>query len=141
MNYDELYRSNPDVKFHYNGDKEPKLMVGRVSLENAINRLKFQEYYLLVTYNDFQELPKEYVPLNPNLTNGSLLATLSPEVQIHNIVTGNKIQIVTRLNSNEYLLGPGPETFDVKEALRDQIDQYNIELDEEEKEESSFMSM
>ena len=113
MNYDKIFDQDVDRNFFYNepGFRGRKLIVGVISINNAVERLKKDEYYTLVTYMDGEKLPEEYVPLDERLESGDLLATVNPKLNMQDIVRNGGIQMISKLsNGDEYLLGPGPDT-------------------------------
>lgn len=62
-NYDETFKSDSKRKFFYSDYVGPKLVNGKVNLKNAKEREELDEYYVLVTYQEDEELPKAYRPL------------------------------------------------------------------------------
>ena len=88
------------------------MVVGKISLENAMARMSNGEYYAMFTYNDGETLPEQYVPYE-GLTSdeGTLFATINPAININYICINSKIQKVTRLGRPDgsilYLLGTG----------------------------------
>lgn len=129
-NYDKIFEKDINRNFFYNAPeyRGNKLVEGSINLTNAIERLKKNEYYTLVTYIAGEELPKEYVSLNESLENGDLLATVNPNIHLQNICKNGGIQTISELSNGEYLLGPGPNTFNLSELVEKQIDEYNAEL-------------
>ena len=128
-NYDKVFDVDVNTDFFYNapGYYGTKLVVGVISLKNAIERLKKNEYYTLVKYNDGDELPSEYVPLN---VDGINLATVNPKLHMHNICRNNGIQMISKLSDDVYLLGPGPDKFSLSFVVNEQVKEYLKELDE-----------
>ena len=49
-NYDETFKSDSKRKYFYSDYVGPKLVNGKVNLENAKEREELGEYYVLVTY-------------------------------------------------------------------------------------------
>ena len=126
MNYDKIFDQDVDRNFFYNepGFRGRKLIVGVISINNAVERLKKDEYYTLVTYMDGEKLPEEYVPLDERLESGDLLATVNPKLNMQDIVRNGGIQMISKLsNGDEYLLGPGPDTFYLSEMVQSQVDE------------------
>lgn len=124
--YDQIFEGNIDRKFFYTDYPGDKMMVGKISLENAKARMSKHEYYTLVTYTYGEELPERYMPL-PGLQsdNGLLFATLNPNHQIWNICRDGGIQRISRLpdlenGSPNYLLGPGPDTIALYDMIAEQ---------------------
>ncbi len=118
MDYDKIFERNIDADFFYTNYQGNKLMEGRISLENAIARLSKNEHYVLVTYTQGQELPKEYIPL-PTLQSDdeTLFATVNPDLRFWYICQNGGIQMISRLpnlpsGSPNYLLGPGNDKGD-----------------------------
>ena len=64
INYDEVFKEDVTKKFFYSNYPGNKIVVGTISLRNAIARLNRDEYYTLVTYRDGDKLPAQYIPLN-----------------------------------------------------------------------------
>ena len=128
MNYDTFFSQDINRKLFYSDYSGKKMIVGVISLKNAISRLKMQEYYILVTYVEGEKLPDEYIPLNQITSDdGVLYATISPKIQLSSICRNGGIQLISRLpdldsGSPNYLLGPGPETISQEELV---MDQYN----------------
>ena len=123
-NYDEVFKSDVNKEFYYNapGYRGNKLVDGVISINNAIERLKKDEYYSIVTYMDGEKLPEEYVPLDEVLENGDLLATFNPKLNMADLVRDGSIQMITKLsNGDDYLLGPGPDTFSVSELVEKHV--------------------
>ena len=101
------------------------MVVGKISLENAMARMSNGEYYALVTYNEGETLPEQYVPYEDLASDdGTLFATISPKTYIDYICIGSRIQKVTRLGRpNEkirYLLGPGPGDVYLEDLIQEQ---------------------
>ena len=136
-NYNKIYDSNPEIKHFYNnrGYEGKKLVAGTISLKNALVRMKepFEEYYVLVTYKEGEQLPEGYIPISEYKSdNGTLFATINPDpfkLRIDDICNYNNpssIQRITRMDMGkrdwihgdpnelisipDYLLGPGPNT-------------------------------
>ena len=106
-------------------------MVGKINLNNAIARLSKDEYYTLVTYQEGEELPKQYIPLSGlSSEDGTLFATFNPDVRyLHNICVNGGIQMISRLpdsitGSPRYLLGPGPEIVSLEDLIMEQYNEY-----------------
>ena len=129
MDYNSLFDQKPDQEFFYSNYPGSKLMVGNVSLKNAQARLGKSEYYVLVTYKDGEQLPRQYRPLE-GLTSedGTLFATVSNDVYTPYICRNGGIQRASRLpdygNSANYLLGPGPETVVLDDLIEEQYEEY-----------------
>ena len=126
INYDNFFDKDINKEFFYNepGFRGRKLIVGVVSINNAVERLKKDEYYTLVTYMDGEKLPEEYVPLDERLESGDLLATVNPKLNMQDIVRNGGIQMISKLsNGDEYLLGPGPDTFSLSELVQSLVDE------------------
>ena len=130
--YDVVFDNNPDYDYFYNapGYYGPKLVVGRVSLRNAIERLKKEEIYTVVKYHEGDKLPKEYVPLtNINVEgNGTLFATINPEFRVNYICARSGIQQVGNISSRGeepiWFLGPGPDTVTHSFLVNSQLSDY-----------------
>ena len=136
MNYNKLFDENPDTEFFYNapGYRGNKMVVGMVSLKNAIARLDKDEFYTLVTYKEGQELPKQYKNVLLDSQDDTLFASYNPdEVRVSYICEDGGIQTVSRLADNEkganYLLGPGPDEVSLNDLV---IREYNKYLDNQE---------
>lgn len=127
MDYDKIYEGDISRKWFFSDYPGNKLVVGKISLENAKARMSNGEYYALVTYNEGETLPEQYVPYE-GLTSddGTLFATISPEININYICINSKIQMVTRLErpgeSIRFLLGPGPEKVYLDDLIQEQYD-------------------
>jgi hypothetical protein len=131
MNYDRVFNNDLDRKFFYSDYPGRKLMVGSISLSNAIARLNNIEYYVLVTYKREENLPEQYIPLNSLISDdGTLFATLNPSIRyINYICQDGGIQTVSRLTdldsgSPNYLLGPGPETVSLEDLIMKEYHDY-----------------
>ena len=131
MDYDKVFEQNIDRKFFYTDYPGRKMMVGKISLKNAIARLSKDEYYTLVTYQEGEQLPKEYIPLNGlDSQDGTLFATVNPDIRyIQDICRNGGIQRISRLPELEpgnprYLLGPGPDIITLKEIIMEQYNEY-----------------
>ena len=131
MDYDKIFEQNIDRKFFYTDYRGKKMVVGKISLTNAMARLSKDEYYTLVTYQEGEELPEEYIPLNGlESNNGTLFATYNPDVRYLNyICRDGGIQIISRLpdlkpGNPRYLLGPGPETITLEDLIMEQYNEY-----------------
>ena len=132
--YDKIFKDDVNKEFYFNarGYEGRKLMVGAISLSNAVERLKKDEYYAVVTYIDGEKLPEEYVPLNDRLDNGDLLATVNPKNNLQYICKDSgSIQVISKLSNSDYLLGPGPDTFNLAELVDQQADQLKAERNPE----------
>ena len=129
MDYNRLFDQNADQKFFYSDYPGRKLVVGNVSLKNAMARLTKDEYYVLVTYKEGEKLPQQYRPLN-DLTSedGTLFATISDDVYTPYICRDGGIQRISNLanpgNSANYLLGPGPDTVLLDDLIAEQYEEY-----------------
>ena len=131
MDYDKVFAEDIERKFFYTDYDGAKMMVGRISLENAIARLSKREFYTLVTYYDGDLLPEQYVPLTGlKSEDGTLFATLNPNNRnMYNICRNGGIQRISRLmdapsGSPRYLLGPGPDVVTLEELITEQYEQY-----------------
>ncbi|MBQ6497859.1 MAG: hypothetical protein IJI58_04000 [Bacilli bacterium] len=128
--YDKIFNDDVNKEFYFNapGYGGRKLMVGAVSLNNAIERLKKDEYYTLVTYIDGEKLPEEYIPLDEKLDSGDLLATVNPKNNLQYICQNSgSIQKISELSNLNYLLGPGPDTFNLTELVEKQVAEIKAE--------------
>lgn len=134
-NYDEIFDQDIKTEFFYNNPEYTgkKLVVGSISLANAIERLNdYDEYYTLVTYMDGEKLPEEYVNVGSKVANdGMLFATVNPSLNMQKICNNGGIQNISRLPGNFYLLGPGPDEVNLDELVKEQIDEYNSLENEE----------
>ncbi len=125
MDYDKAYEGDISKKWSFSDYPGNKLVVGKISLENAMARMSNGEYYALVTYNVGETLPEQYVPYD-GLTSddGTLFATISPKTYIDYICIGSRIQMVTRLDRPgekiRYLLGPGPGDVYLDDLIQEQ---------------------
>ena len=130
MDYDKIFEGNIDKKFFYTDYPGNKMVVGKISLKNALERLSKNEYYVLVTYGNGENLPKQYIPLR-GLTSDdeTLFATFNPGIRFNDICQNGGIQVVSRLvdlpsGSANYLLGPGPETVSQEELIMEQYNKF-----------------
>ena len=124
--FDKIFEGDIERKFFFTDYPGDKMMVGKISLNNAKARMSKNEYYTLVTYTYGEELPERYMPL-PGLesADGTLFATLNPNHHIWNICRDGGIQRISRLpdlenGSPNYLLGPGPNTIALYDMIMDQ---------------------
>lgn len=130
MDYDKIFENDLDKKFFYTDYPGNKMMVGKISLNNAIARLNKNEYYTLVTYNEGDELPEQYIPLSEFTSDdGTLFATLNPNTFLSDICTNGGIQHISRLpdlssGSPNYLLGPGPNIVSLVDLVTEQHSEY-----------------
>ena len=137
MNFDKIYEEDINRKYFFTDYPGNKMMVGRISLEHAIERLKKQEYYVFLTYKEGETLPSEYIPLdNYKSEDGTLFATINPEILITNICSNGGIQRISRIDrpgsvNPEYLLGPGPNTITVLDLVDEVYKKYTEEKAEE----------
>ncbi len=131
--YDEVFNNNSDYNYFYNapGYEGKKLVVGRVSLNNAKERLKKGEVYTVVKYHEGDELPEEYMPLPDGYVEGeeTLLATINPNVRFNYMCANGGIQMISRIHDNEegfptWLLGPGPDTISLNDLVESQLVDY-----------------
>ena len=130
MDYDRVYKEDPNRKSMFsdeNGFYGQKLMVGKISLQNAMIRIGHNELYVLVTYNEGEQLPKEYRPVETlKSDDGTLFATINTQnTKRINFICRNGIQMVTQLRTDDefdpkFLLGPGPETVLLSELIEEQ---------------------
>lgn len=143
MNYDKIFEGDIERKFFYTDYRGPKLVVGYISLEKAIQRLSKEEYYVLVHYREGEELPIEYRPL-PEYRDedGTLFATVDPDFRphffFHYICQNGGIQMISRLMDLEpgnpnYLLGPGPGEISLGNLINEQMVKYNVQKGEKER--------
>lgn len=131
MDYDKIYEIDINQNYFYTNYPGNKLMVGKISLNYAIERLKKNEYYTLVAYTEGEELPKEYIPLK-NLTNdnGILFATVNPNINFWDICRNGGIQRISQLarktpsDSPRYLLGPGPDIVSLEDIIAEQYNKH-----------------
>ena len=131
MNYNEVFEKDINRKFFYSDYPGKKMMVGCINLQNALDRLNMDEYYVLVTYNEGEVLPEHYVPINDlSAEDGTLFATINPNVkQLYHICRDGGIQRISRLTNLEsgspnFLLGPGPETVSLEELYMAEYNSY-----------------
>lgn len=127
MDYDDVFKDDITKKFFYSNYPGNKIVVGRISLNNAIARLNRDEYYVLVTYKEGEKLPKQYVPLNEfKPYNGILFATFDPNNRYTDICFNGNIKRITKLeNSNmDYLIEPGPDKFRITDLINEQYKEF-----------------
>ena len=127
MDYDKIYEGNIDRKWFYSDYPGNKLVVGKISLKNAMARMNKNEYYALVTYNEGETLPEQYVAYDGlSSDDGTLFATINPDVHVSSICHNGGIQMISRLGrpdeSIRYLLGPGPEKVYLDDLIQEQYD-------------------
>ena len=129
--YDRVFDENPDFNFFYNapGYGSLKLVVGRISLKNAIERLKKGEVYTVVKYHEGEELPEQYMPLeNIDVSDENvLLATIKPNLDVNDLCANGGCQMITMLNGGRYLLGAGPDKVTLSELIDSQLGDYKKE--------------
>ena len=130
MNYDDFFKEDINRKFFFSDYPGKKMVDGVISLKNAKERLNMNEYYTLVTYNDGEELPEQYRPLN-NLKSddGTLFATINSNIRLDDLCRNGSIQMISRLpdlesGSPNYMLGPGPEKVSLEELIMEQYNKY-----------------
>ena len=131
IDYDKIFKDDLEKKFFYTDYRGTKMVVGQISLSNAVARLNKNEYYTFVTYYEGEILPEQYIPLE-GLTNedGILFATLNyNNYQMNNICIDGGIQMISRTrdsesNSPRYLLGPGPDILNLEYLIKQQYSQY-----------------
>ena len=58
MDYDKIFEGDINRNFFYTNYPGNKLMAGKISLKNAIERLSKNEYYVLVSYSEGETLPE-----------------------------------------------------------------------------------
>ena len=130
MDYDAIFKDNIARKFFYTDYPGNKMVVGKISLKNALARMSMHEYYVLVTYMDGEKLPEQYIPLGElDSDDGTLFATINPGIDFTDICQKGGIQRIsniTGLNSEtpKYLLGPGPETVLLDDLIMEQYTKY-----------------
>lgn len=131
MDYDKIFENDLDRKFFYTDYPGEKMVVGKISLSNAIARLSKNEHYTLVTYYEGDVLPEQYIPLDQLTSNDStLFATLNPNMHLWYICKEDGgIQRISRLpdlssGSPNYLLGPGPDTVSLEDLVMKQYNEY-----------------
>ena len=127
--FDKVFDENPEQNYFYNApgyDKYWKLVVGRVSLKHAIERLKKWEVYSVVKYHAGEELPEEYIPVETeDVKSGDILfATLNPKFRVHYLCMNGGCIMTCRLPSGRYLLGPGPEEVEERDLIYSQLTDY-----------------
>lgn len=140
--YDKIYEQNNGKTF-YDNYKGIKLISGKISLENAIKRMKENdEFYTLVTCREGDILPECYAKMTPNFeTEGTLYATVNPDKingHINYLCRDGGIQMISRLpnsmnGSPTYLLGPGPDKIELFDLVGQQLVDYNNQINEEKK--------
>ena len=129
MDYDKIFEGNIDMKFDFNDFPGNKLIVGKISLGNAIARMSKNEYYTLVAYNEGDSLPKEYEPYNSlDIVDGVMFATINPDLRIDYICRNYGTTMVSRLGSPKdpvrYLLGPGTDEVYLDDLVKEQYDAF-----------------
>ena len=131
MDYDKIFEEDLNRNFFYTDYPGKKIMDGKISLENAKARLNQDEYYILVTYNEGDVLPKEYISLaSLNSEDGTLFATPSQDINFYYMCDENGgIQRISRLHdldsgSPNYLLGPGPDEIALEDLVMKQYEYY-----------------
>lgn len=130
MDYDKIFENDLDRDFLFTDYPGKKLMVGYISLKNAIARLNKDEYYTFVTYHATDTLPEEYVPLSTlSSDDGTLFATMNSNAHVFYVCMNGSIQKISRLSdlssgSPQYLLGPGPDTISLEDLVMTQYDEY-----------------
>ena len=130
MDYDKIFKDNLDREFFYSHYQGNKMMDGKISLSNAIARMKKGEYYTLVTYKEGEGLPKEYIPLSTLTSEDeTLFATLNPNNRYFYLCKNGGIQMISRLPNQEnesptYLLGPGPQTVTLDDLIMEQYEKF-----------------
>ena len=141
MDFDKIFKNNNmegfnnidalNKHFFYTNYSGAKIMVGKISLENALARMSKNEFYTLVTYTKDDILPEEYIAM-PELKSedGTLYATLNPNRRFNYICANGGIQMISRLPSLEnggprYLLGPGPNEVDLLDVVVELHNRYS----------------
>ena len=138
--YDKIFANDIERKFFFTDYPGDKMMVWKISLDNAKARMSKNEYYTLVTYTYGEELPERYLPLEGlQSADGTLFATVNPEYHIWNICRNGGIQRISRLQdlpngSPNYLLGPGPDTISLFEMVEEQYASYTGKANQQESE-------
>ena len=133
MNYDKIFDVDVNREFFYTNYPGKKMIVGRISLPNALERLSKDEYYTLVVYNEGDKLPEVYTPLlGIREEDGTRFATINPNTQFSDICRDGGIQRISRLGnlpsgSPNYLLGPGPDTISLDDIVFEQLGAYGKE--------------
>lgn len=128
--FDELYNDDVNRKWFYSDYQGNKLVVGKISLNNAIARLNLNEYYTLVTYHEGDVLPEQYIPLDSLTSNdNTLFATVNPSITLWDICRNGGIQRITQLpdykeEGPRYLLGPGPDIVLHSDLVMAQYEKY-----------------
>lgn len=131
MDYNEVFGNDLERKFFYTDYPGKKMVVGTISLQNAIVRLDKDEYYILVTYKEGEKIPEQYVPLSQlKSDDGTLFATINPATRFSYICNDGGIQRISRLSdldsgSPNYLLGPGPDTVALADLVAQEHNYYN----------------
>lgn len=130
MDYDKIFENDIERKLLYTDYRGAKMMVGKISLENAVARLSKNEFYTLVTYNEGEILPEQYIAMSElKSDDGTLFATINPNRHFHYICKNGRIQMISRLPDLEksgprYLLGPGPDTVELVDLINEQYNEY-----------------
>ena len=128
MDYDKVFENNVDKAFFYTNYPGNKLVDGKISLENAVARMGKNEFYTLVTYNEGDVLPEQYIPYNQlSSDDGTLFATVNPNVRFYDICQNGGIQKISRVQDSEfgsprYLLGTGPEIVELDDLINGQYE-------------------
>ncbi len=134
MNYDLEFEEDIHKEFIYNKPEYQfrKLVNGYISLEKAKQRLSKDEFYVLVIYQDGEELPKEYVPISKDLDNEQdHFATVNDEL-IFDVLINPGIQKITKASKPSdsfaaYFKNPNSEIFLVSDLLEEQLSAYQDE--------------
>ncbi len=102
MDYDIVFSEKIGKRFFFTDYPGNILMVGKISLKNAIARLAKNEYYVLVTYSKGESLPKEYVPYDGITSDdGTLFATVSPKIMVNYIYRNDVLQLIRSSRGSE----------------------------------------
>ncbi len=123
--FDKILEEDNQRNFFFNapGYEGKKIMVGKIGVKNAEARLEKEEYYTLVTYQNGEQLPEGYMPLDESVGE-ELLATIDPRMHMSYVSVDGGIQKVSKLSDDEYLLGPGPDQISLSSIVRNQIKEY-----------------
>lgn len=131
VDYDQVFSDDLDKKFFYTDYPGTKMVVGKISLENALARMSKNEYYTFVTCREGDILPEQYMTLiGLTSEDGTVFATLNPNANRMDYICRNGgIQMISRLSdtslgSPNYLLGPGPDTIALSDIVKQQYEAY-----------------
>lgn len=125
-----------DVKPFLDFQNTRKILINGYNLLNNAMLCQTQgEYYILVKYQEEDNLPEEYIPINEKILESfgfdkqEHFATVNPKLNFTTLIDDSRIKRITRLGvlsdkNVQYLIRNGPEVISTLDLLYEQLESY-----------------